>query len=1537
MWKTWEADIICLQETRIGRNNIKHAKKTFECVGYTPCLSDPLPGMWHAKGSTKTPCGGCAVIGGSAYIRPFDPKEDHTGLYAQLYATRRFTAAWVQVTHSKFALVMSVYAQTGASCDARIHEENDALFSKIFTFVTQFGQIPIILAADFQAAPNNYPSIASVLAFHSWADPISTTDSDGALVRPITFSQDGTFASSQDGCSSIDGILLNSIAFAALTDACVLEHFGRQHRPIQVKFSWPSIEQRGFILYKTAPLLLNEVSQPVDCNHAITKWSSAFENTYNHADSLDEKWQIVNSFLQQSLLDRGAKWGMGPKERACPPRFVAKTIAPKQLASHSAATTRGLKFSKLISRLNELYTRLSRDQGNPHDVYITQQTARKAWSSLSELSAPVGWHYPSRPSLTEVYLVRQWASQALETHEAEVRVQRIKRWKAKIQHSAASGCKFIFQHLKNKQQDEPSNLVLDEAQNIVYNPEQALHVLNETWDDIFSANTLCEHPLRMLDTVWPYIQHTQVPADIPPITGEALFSQLKKRRIDAAPGLDGWRTDELRTLTAQELAPVAKFFAELETSSESIPDALVCAKQMILNKPGPATPLNKRLITVLPALLLAYTGTRFAQLQKWQAAVMPSGVLGGIKNRHMSTLYNEIRLEIDCAKLDATPLIGLKLDKAKAFDRIIPSYAAALFLAFGIPKTVVNVFLKIYQNLHRHLAYRNWCSPISTTPANGVAQGCSFSLLAMNAYNKVWFHLLEHIPQISARAFIDDAYMWCHLHHSAMLQKAIDLTNLWDKLAGQKLNPHKSSMWGTTSQARKTLREEFPDFPVELEIIVLGARMYCSERESFGFPSSTLKRVLGDIDNIAALPIPHKTRVHLIGAKVIPQISFGCHISKIPKKDIQTIQSAIARALWVGRPKWRSRTLLQAIHAQPFRTDPVFANAYQTVFETIRLCNTAPGIIPKLKRTLGAHDNTKHALALSLRDAAHTLGLQLNTDLGLSFQGSQPLDLTKVRPIDVKRAMQHITRHACYVSTPHNGRKDFCKPSGIFDFTQSTLILQQKEETVPGVISDSSRFESVVIGCTLTNDRMASSGWTESAVCRFCGETKESMPNLVQCTALHPLIGSPIPHEFGPNFLMLGHVQHPHFIGRKRLLSLDTNTIACAAHFALGPLRKVWTDGSVIFPTKFWLTTATYAVIAEDFSVVSQGQVNAWNLASYTAELWAVVVACTKACGPTNIFSDSLTVVQQCNEVFDHGVIGDDWLCSTWWRHLRDLYRYRQETVNPPFLIQWVPAHRLERVPDQLLTDELAACAGTTKEHILHNRRADLVAKELAYRLAPVDCAMQRQADQAILQHHRWLINLHRLLPTSVPPTNVEVAPRVEAVADVTPDQCKARFPQWMWGLRPSLFTWKPKIPAQCPCPARWARPERDWHTLCAFFRSLKWLPDDQQSFSFSELTVCFHCEGFRLEGDQQQLTFYDIYKPLRACLLALHKSDYADPFPGKFNSTFPRSCGRVMPQGCIEGCTPFHTDLTRVTLARIFSAGAGRTLESWKLSLSDF
>ena len=317
-WKTWDADVICLQETRVGKNNHRNAKKLFQTVGFTSCLGDLLPGKWHAKGSTQTPCGGTAIAGGSSYIRPFAQEEDQTGLYKQLFGAKRVVAAWIQVTCHKHALFLSVYATTGASNDARIHAENNTLFDMILTFVAQFGQVPVIIAGDFQALPSSYPILAHAFNFQSWFDPITTTDCEGHLVRPLTFSQDGAFSGPNDGCSSIDAVLLNSIAFNALHDARVLEHFGRQRRPIQITFEWPSIEQHGFILFKTAPFVLDHVSEKDRSNEEPPLWAATFRDAFHQSESSDEKWSIVNDFLQKSLLSRGAVWGNGPQQRARP-------------------------------------------------------------------------------------------------------------------------------------------------------------------------------------------------------------------------------------------------------------------------------------------------------------------------------------------------------------------------------------------------------------------------------------------------------------------------------------------------------------------------------------------------------------------------------------------------------------------------------------------------------------------------------------------------------------------------------------------------------------------------------------------------------------------------------------------------------------------------------------------------------------------------------------------------------------------------------------------------------------------------------------------------------------------------------------------------------------------------------------------------------------------------------------------------------------------------------------------------------------------
>ena len=150
------------------------------------------------------------------------------------------------------------------------------------------------------------------------------------------------------------------------------------------------------------------------------------------------------------------------------------------------------------------------------------------------------------------------------------------------------------------------------------------------------------------------------------------------------------------------------------------------------------------------------------------------------------------------------------------------------------------------------------------------------------------------------------------------------------------------------------------------------------------------------------------------------------------------------------------------------------------------------------------------------------------------------------------------------------------------------------------------------------------------------------------CDALHEIIGKPIAHEFGPNSAMMGHM--PCFVCCPQApLVLTPEDITISDTFSDGASVRMWTDGSVLRNDKFWLTTATFAVILECGSILTRGQVNHWNLTLYTAELWAIIIACSLSKQPLQVFSDNLTVVQQANELFSTQSVGPNWLCRDWW------------------------------------------------------------------------------------------------------------------------------------------------------------------------------------------------------------------------------------------------------------------------------------------------
>lgn len=137
------------------------------------------------------------------------------------------------------------------------------------------------------------------------------------------------------------------------------------------------------------------------------------------------------------------------------------------------------------------------------------------------------------------------------------------------------------------------------------------------------------------------------------------------RNLSAAPGMDGLRTLETFSLPEKVFDAVAWYFQQVEMGMRALPHSLVRARQALLNKGSGNEPLQKTCIALLPSFLVGYTGLGYRQLQQWQQ---------GIKGRQMLSLRKSNSVVTSRAELECR-FMALTLDKAKAFDRVIPSVA----------------------------------------------------------------------------------------------------------------------------------------------------------------------------------------------------------------------------------------------------------------------------------------------------------------------------------------------------------------------------------------------------------------------------------------------------------------------------------------------------------------------------------------------------------------------------------------------------------------------------------------------------------------------------------------------------------------------------------------------------------------------------------------------------------------------------------------------------------------------------------------------
>ena len=1554
---SWSDDLICIQETRVAQSNLKDTQCCIHSFNKEFYPGKLLDHTRQKNGVYRIPHGGVAILSDRTKTREFSPNDDSTGLWIGLFASTRVAAVWHQVLPKLKILCFTYYAKSWKQhTEDETHLLNDEVLGKIFEVASQFGDIPILVTGDLQSEPESFTSFQNAKN-RGWIDPLACFDQEGNSTRPVTFAQSSNFLDTEDHCSSIDAILLNQVAATALQNIEISHGEAKQHAPIRAVFHWPKIFIRGHVHVQPAPLILDDL--PKDSNGAFDSdrieqigsrlWNENFVHRCN-SDNDEITWKNINSFGVSILLASGAKFakGQNPHTRGRPPTFVARTICPGQDSDGSAWCKRTAQLSKLHNLVSELITRLGRPSNNTADMINQWDLQQKVHEKICKLRAFDNWDCQNFNRVALI-AVQKKLHQLIIKAKDDLKRRRINNWRNSMAKgtSTKNVSRNVYQWLRNKDCVRNPNRVVDSQGNTLFQPQDAIDEINNQWDDIFAANILSEDPQTVLKKIWPFIESHRNPIELEPIQGCHLKRQILRRKAHAAPGMDGWRTTECQNLPISFYNCVAKFFQEVENKQRSLPAILTTGKQIILDKNGSPEPLQKRLICLLPVFLLAYSGTRFGQLQAWMQTTLPPNLFGAIKGRHMSSIHTSLRLQIDDAKTSGQHLCGIKIDKSKCFDRIIPVTTAILFLAFGLPSQLATFFLQIYGNLKRHLSYLNWVSPVPTTSTNGVVQGCSLSLIAINLNMAVWSHMTSQIPHIVACAFIDDAYLWVRLQHAHLLSKAIEITEYWDSLCGQALNNAKCKVWGTSPKARQAVKTLFPDMKLSHIIDVLGTQIQTTECKSFGWPDQKTQKIIRDIKNISSLPCSRTIQEHIIAGKVLPQLCYAPHVNHIPKVALNRIQSKIAQALWKNRPAWRSKALVIGVLSKPHRVDPCTARAYN-IFLDIQnfLKTTTPQNREMWTRQCEAETISPHSMCAAFYQACAILEISVIDGFFVSLWGSSYVSILDFTRRDFKKVLQNTCRQAMYKQASKAVRADIKQPCGVIDFDLTNVGTKNAKKSTHNSIPMTCFRDSVLAGCVVTNDRAAHADENISQLCRCCNYHKETLEHLTSCPLLASHIDKPtFPDEFGPNFRTLGIVETSI---QKVCDRLQCSSVAHipVAHWdadCFAPKEHLWTDGSCDYSHLFFHTIAAFAVVNASGYLVSSGPVKHWSLSAYAAELFAVIYAFAGASRAVVIHCDCKSLVHQVLEMTQSNHVPCVWSHLSWWHYLLQLWRLRKSICQEPLDITWIPAHIAEHTPPELISHQFALEHKTTIWDILNNRKADFFAKQAIDQSRNCTKTTFAESRQKISQWQYFLAEINafvsdsRIVPAEAShdndnfdvrrePQNQHVLPHnVHGAHPISVFQ--NLLPRWIWEPIRNEYSWEPTFEFR-PKPNCYANiTESDWNSLSEFYKGLSWKVDERCDTAFLELAACAKHQGFSFETGNSPANISTLLKKF---LNLATKAGFID---GVVPGTIVKRCksnGKTFPSGLISGCYPFISPEVLKVIAIPFLRGRDHRLSQW-------
>lgn len=415
----------------------------------------------------------------------------------------------------------------------------------------------------------------------------------------------------------------------------------------------------------------------------------------------------------------------------------------------------------------------------------------------------------------------------------------------------------------------------------------------------------------------------QVPAQ-PPISlqwddPETVHLTISRMKSHKAPGVDGWRAQELKMLPWSAISHLANIFSSI-WPTQFTPEQVLARTILLAKIPLPETFSDGRPITILGYIpRLASKMIADQLLHSWGQSWDPR-IAGGLPFRAVKDITIQQQYMLEKAHLTHTPYGAFTLDLVKAFNLIPRQIASSLLIHFGASGEAIGFWIRSLNNMGRFLQIRQACGTpsLSTT---GAPEGDALSVCAMLVIAAAFFHKMSSI-QVQPCTYADN---WTFMSTSqrALFRAMVATLNFTTALR-MKVDIQKSWGWGTDLSMRtfwSQMNVLFPAGNIEIEVKQsskdLGCMMHYTRRVTLGYLKTRMASAATRLYRLSKLHLTIPEKAAKIQAAIWPVAFYGAESQVIGDSHFVKLRRLACDAL-VGKHKFASSWI--ALH---FLTDRV--------------------------------------------------------------------------------------------------------------------------------------------------------------------------------------------------------------------------------------------------------------------------------------------------------------------------------------------------------------------------------------------------------------------------------------------------------------------------------------------------------------------------------------------------------------------------------------------------------------------------------------